>query len=122
MRICYLSSYVCSSDLKIARSASDLALDFHLLDLRDGACGGQALGAHVRAVHDRVAAIEAEGVLQLVQPLAGIFVEAVGQPAIGLQKDRLARRGAGSGKSVSERVAFGGRRTIKQQKTITQYP
>ena len=37
------------------------------------------------AVHDRMTAIEAERVFQLIEPLAGHFVTAVGKPAIGLQ-------------------------------------
>src|SRR3546814_7380844 len=39
-------------------------------------------------MHDRVAAIEAEGIFQLVEPFAGHLVAAVGEPAIGLKKDR----------------------------------
>src|SRR3546814_7155131 len=69
-------SDVCSSDL---------------LDLGDRARRAQPLGAGVGAVHDRVAAIEAERVFQLIEPLAGIFVAAVGEPAIGLEQDRGAK-------------------------------
>src|SRR3546814_1813470 len=57
--------------------------------------GRQALGANVRAVHDGVAAIEAERVLKLIQPFARHFVTAVGQPAIGLQQDRRAEEAVG---------------------------
>ena len=61
-----------------------------LLDLGDRLGRVEALGADVRAVHDRVAAIEAERVLELVEPLAGRLVAAVGEPAIGLEQDRRA--------------------------------
>ena len=40
------------------------------------------------AVHDRVAAIEAEGVLEAIKPLALRFVTGIDEPAIGLQQDR----------------------------------
>src|SRR3954452_5513685 len=63
-------------------------LDEQLLGLGDRLGGVEALGADVGAVHDRVAAVEAERVLELVEALAGIFVAAVGEPAIGLQEDR----------------------------------
>src|SRR6202008_700265 len=67
--------------------ASDVPFGLHLLDLGDRARRRQALGADVGAVHDRVAAIEAEGIFQLVEPLAGHLVAAVRQPAIGLEQD-----------------------------------
>src|SRR5689334_1744004 len=62
-------------------------LDQHLLDLGDGLGRVQALRAGAGAVHDGVAAIEPERVLELVEPLARMLVAAVGQPAIGLQQD-----------------------------------
>src|SRR3546814_2758110 len=70
---------------------SNLPLGLELLDLGDRARRAQPLGAGVGAVHDRVAAIEAERVFQLIEPLAGIFVAAVGEPAIGLEQDRGAK-------------------------------
>src|SRR5687767_14566049 len=60
----------------------------HFLGLCDRLGGVEALGADVGAVHDRVAAVEPERVLELVEPLAGMFVAAVGKPAIGLEQDR----------------------------------
>src|SRR3546814_13167549 len=39
------------------------------------------------AVHDGVAAVEPEGILELVEPLAGRLVTAVGDPAVGAQQD-----------------------------------
>src|SRR6185503_16616524 len=48
----------------------------------------EPLGADVRAIHNRVTAIEAERILEPIESLAGRFVAAVGQPAIGLEQDR----------------------------------
>src|SRR3954447_21772514 len=69
------------------RPASDRPLHQQLLGLGDRLGRVEALGADVRAVHDRVAAIEAERILELVEPLAGLLVAAVGEPAIGLEQD-----------------------------------
>src|SRR3546814_9001650 len=63
-------------------------LGFHLLDLGDRLGGVQSLGADVCAIHDRVAAIEAERIFEIVEPLAGHLVAAVGEPAIRLEQDR----------------------------------
>src|SRR5204862_379576 len=57
-----------------------------LLDLGDRLGRVEALGAGLGAVHDGVAAVEAERVLERVEPLAGPLVAAVGDPAIGLQQ------------------------------------
>src|SRR5688572_16317514 len=62
-------------------------LQQHLLGLGDRLGGVEALRAGVGAVHDRVAAIEPERIFELVEPLALIFVAAVGEPAIGLEQD-----------------------------------
>src|SRR5688500_13598458 len=64
--------------------SSHRALDQHLLGFGDRLGGVEAFGADVGAVHDGVAAVEAERVLELVEPLAGHLVAAVGEPAIGL--------------------------------------
>ena len=64
------------------------SLHQHLLDLADGAGRIEALGAGLRAVHDRVAAIEAERVLEIVEAFARAFVAGIDQPAIGLQQRR----------------------------------
>src|SRR5215475_6572456 len=73
------------------RQPSNRALDHHLLDLGDGLGRVQVLGAGLRAVHDGVAAIEPERVLELVQPLAPGLVAAIRQPALGLQQDGRAQ-------------------------------
>src|SRR5437773_970923 len=59
-----------------------------LLGLGDRLRRVEALGASVRAIHDRVAAVETERILQAVEPLAGRLVAAVGEPSIGLEQDR----------------------------------
>src|SRR6185369_16014735 len=58
-----------------------------LLGFRDRFRWIQPLGTDIRAIHDRVTAIEAEWIFEAVEPLAGGFVAAVGEPAIGLQQD-----------------------------------
>src|SRR6516165_2157245 len=67
---------------------SHLPLDHHPLDLGDGLGGVEALRAGLGAVHDGVAAIEPERVLELVEPLAGCLVAAVHDPAVCLEQDR----------------------------------
>ena len=73
--------------MSVDRETSSLPLDHHLLDLADRFRGVQTLGAGVGTVHDGVAAIEPEGVFQIVQTLAGLLVAGVGQPPIRLQED-----------------------------------
>src|SRR3546814_6406679 len=58
----------------------------HFLDLRDGLARIESLWTGPGAVENGVAPIEPERVLELVEPLAGRLVSAVGQPAPGLQK------------------------------------
>ena len=64
------------------------ALDHQFLDLCDRLGGVQPLRAGLGAVHDRVAAIQAERVIEPVKARAGVLIAAVGKPAIGLQQDR----------------------------------
>src|SRR4029078_8624741 len=61
--------------------------DQHLLDLGDRLRRVEALRAGLGAVHDGVAAIEPERVLEVVESLALGLVAAVGEPAVGLQQD-----------------------------------
>src|SRR3954453_18620965 len=63
-----------------------LPLDHHRLDLGDGFRRIEALWAGLGAVHDRVAAVEPERVLEIVEPLTGSFVARVDEPAAGLQQ------------------------------------
>ena len=67
---------------------SHRALDHQLLDLGNRLGRVEPLGAGLGAVQDGVAAVEAERVLQIVQPLALGLVAAVAQPAVGLQQGR----------------------------------
>src|SRR5690606_2468542 len=63
------------------------ALEDQRLDLGDGLGGVEALRAGPRAVHDRMAAVEPERILELVQAGAGVLVARVRDPAVGLQQD-----------------------------------
>src|SRR5262245_10217849 len=58
-----------------------------LLDFGNCLGGVETLRAGLRAVHDGMAAIQAEWILEAVEPFAGRFVAAVDDPAIGLQED-----------------------------------
>ena len=58
-------------------TASQLALDHHLLDFRDCLRGVEPLGAGFRAVQDRVAPVQPERILELVEAMAGRLVAAV---------------------------------------------
>src|ERR1700738_161772 len=59
------------------RLSSNLPLDHRALDRRDGLGGIEVLGAGVGAIHDGVAAVEPERVLEIVAPLARALVAAV---------------------------------------------
>src|SRR5439155_1904334 len=59
-----------------------------LLDLGDRLGRVEVFRAGLGAVQDRVAAVEAERVFQGVEPVAGLLITAVGDPAIGLQQHR----------------------------------
>src|SRR5476651_1366244 len=72
----------------MSRLPPSTAGDHHLLDLADRLGRVEAFGTGLGAVHDGVAAIEAERILERVEPRAGLLVAAVGEPAIGLQQDR----------------------------------
>src|SRR5690606_23730968 len=66
--------------------SSQLPFDHHLLDRGDGLGRVQPLRANLGAVHDGVAAIELEWILEVVETLLRGLVAAVDQPAIGLQQ------------------------------------
>ena len=72
------------------RAGSHLPLDHLLLDLGDRLRRIEPLRAGLGAVHDGVAAVEPERILQVVEPLAGRLVAAVVDPAVGLQQRRRA--------------------------------
>ncbi len=56
---------------------SELTLDHHLLDLGDRLRRVESLRAGLGAVHDGVAAIEAERILEIVEPFSSGLVAAV---------------------------------------------
>ena len=62
----------------------------HLLNLRNCLGRRQTLGACLGAVHNGVAAIEAEGVFEIIEALACGFIAAVYEPAVSLQQNRWA--------------------------------
>ena len=62
------------------------APDDRLLDETDRLGWIKAFRAGRGAIHDRVAAIETERVVQIVEPLLGGFITTVHDPAIGLQQ------------------------------------
>src|SRR5262249_46309253 len=65
---------------------SHLPIDHQVLDLGDGLGRVEALRARLGAIHDGVAAVEPERILDIVEPLAGRFVAAVADPALRLQQ------------------------------------
>jgi hypothetical protein len=69
-------------DLRLRRRSA-LPLDHQLLDLADRLSRIKAFRAGLGAIHDGVAAIELERVLQRIQALACRLVPAIGDPAIG---------------------------------------
>src|ERR1700758_4517714 len=79
---------VAASGVATASIGSAVPLDEHFLDLRDRLGGIEILRADVGAVHDGVAAVEPEGILELIEPLAGRLVAAVDDPAVGGEQCR----------------------------------
>src|SRR6266852_6850117 len=67
-----------------SKCASGPSFDQQLLDFRVSLSGIESFGAGLGAIHNGVAAIEAEWVLQVVKPVAGCLVTAVDDPAVGL--------------------------------------
>src|SRR5271166_2640012 len=72
------------------RPGTSPALGHHSLGVGNRARRVEPFRAGPSAVHDRVAAIEPERVLEPVETLAGALISAVGEPAVGLQQDRRA--------------------------------
>ena len=65
-----------------------LALPFHhhFLDLGDGLSRVQAFRTRRRAVHDSMAAIEAERIFQIIEPFTFVVVPTIRQPTISLSR------------------------------------
>src|SRR6185437_5826002 len=66
---------------------SDRAIDQQLLDLADGLGRIEPFRASVGAVHDGVAAIQLERIIQIIEAFAGRFVARIDDPAISLQQN-----------------------------------
>src|SRR5258708_12421375 len=64
----------------------DLPLDHLQLELGDGFRGVEALRARLGAVHDGVAAVEPERVLEIVESFAGGLIAGILHPARRLQQ------------------------------------
>src|SRR5271166_633404 len=79
---------ICPRGAPSPSPASHPPLDHHFLDVDDRLGRVEALGAGLGAVHDRVAAVEAERVLEIVEPLALGLVARVDEPTISLEQDR----------------------------------
>jgi len=59
-----------------------------LLDLGNGLSRVEALGTNLGAVHDGLAPVEFEGVVELLNSLVGDGVSAVDDPSVRLQEHR----------------------------------
>src|SRR5689334_23365053 len=70
---------------------SALPLDEHFLDLCNRTSRIEVLRAHISAVHDGVAAIKPERVLELIEPLTGGLVAAVDNPTVSREQCRRAK-------------------------------
>src|ERR1700722_19217096 len=70
------------------RRASVAAMSHHLLDLADGLGGIEILRAGLGAIHDGMAAVQPEWILELVETSAGSLVAAVDDPAVSRQQRR----------------------------------
>src|SRR5712675_1949209 len=68
------------------RSRLNLPRDHHLLDLGDRLGGVEALRAGLGAVHDGMAPVEPERILEVVEALAGRLVARILDPAMRLQE------------------------------------
>src|SRR6516225_4010991 len=94
---------------------SHLPLDHHPLDLGDGLGRIEALRAGLGAVHDGVAAVEAERVLEIVEALPGRLVAAVLEPAVGLKQ-----RGGSEEALAVPPIARAGGRAARAQDTLVE--
>src|ERR1700738_1837885 len=72
------------------RPGTSPALRHHSLRVGNRTRRVEPFRAGPGAVHDGVAAIEPERVLEPVEALSGVLITAVGEPAVRLQQDRRA--------------------------------
>src|SRR3569833_3664610 len=82
----------CRCRRHVTPHVSALPLDEHFLDLCNRTRWIEVLGAHIGAIHDGVAAIEPERILELVEPLARRLVAAVDNPTISGEERRWAQK------------------------------
>src|SRR5271156_6734084 len=68
--------------------ASVAAMSHHSLDFADGLGGIEILGAGLRAIHDGMAAVQPEWILELVETFSGSLVAAIDDPAVSRQQRR----------------------------------
>src|ERR1700722_1733561 len=64
------------------------AMSHQLLDFGDGLGGIEILGARFRAVHDGMAAVQTERILEVIEALAGRLIPAIDDPSVGRQQRR----------------------------------
>src|SRR5229473_2507818 len=94
---------------------SHLPFDHHAPDLGNGLGRIEMLRACLGAIHDGVTAVEAEGIFEIVEALAGRFVAAVLQPSVGLQK-----RGGPEKTLAVPPIARTGRRATRAQNALIE--
>ncbi len=90
-----------------------MPFDHHFLHFRNRLARRQTFGADIGAIHDRVAAVQAERVFEFVQPFPRHFIPAIGQPAVSLKEDRGAQKfiavppiAGATGRAASAKNAF----------------
>src|SRR6516164_3990471 len=71
---------------RVRRGLYPLPFNHELLQFGDRLCRVETLGTGLRAVEDRHAAVQAEGVLGLIKALASRLVARIDHPAIGVQE------------------------------------
>src|ERR1700751_2767554 len=81
------SASVRKSDMVLTCSVTSATLGHHVFGVGDRTRGVQSFRARLRAVHDRMAAIETEWILEALKRLAGGLIAIISEPAIGLEKD-----------------------------------
>src|SRR5690349_16629815 len=80
-----LSSKSISKNLNF-QASSYRSFDHPILDALNSAGWIQALGAHIHAIHDGMAAEQAIRIFEVVQPFRSRLVAAVGNEAVRLQQ------------------------------------
>src|SRR6266851_6460648 len=85
-----LSSSISDGCMVLIRPGTSPSLRHHSLGVGNRARRVEPFRAGPGAVHDGMAAVEAERVLEPVEALAGALIAAVGEPAVRLQQDRRA--------------------------------